>query len=213
MEDKEIQLEESQLLIDAKSRTIVIKLYEKDGERNLALTGSPELMAAAGMEVAGIELPLIMPHDTMLEIGRALGGVLYKVCIYDLVDGKLRARLHMLTSEGEERTVEMNVSTALALALKGEMFLTTYESVFEKDMDVRQRKIDWFDLDESFVLGMLNSAPDAYYEQCSPDDLKRYLDKAVESEDYMLAARLRELMKKRGTPGREDAEDLKNTDG
>ena len=33
MEDKEIQLEESQLLIDAKSRTIVIKLYEKDGER------------------------------------------------------------------------------------------------------------------------------------------------------------------------------------
>ncbi len=73
MEDKEIQLEESQLLIDAKSRTIVIKLYEKDGERNLALTGSPELMAAAGMEVAGIELPLIMPHDTMLEIGRALG--------------------------------------------------------------------------------------------------------------------------------------------
>ena len=197
MEDKEVQLEETEMLADAKAKTIVIKLYEKGGNRNLALTTSPELLVAAGIEIAGIKVPVIMPHDTILEVGRALGGVLYKVCIYDLVDGQLKARLHMLTKENEERTVEMNVSTALAVALKGQMYLTTYESVFEKDMDVRQRKIDWFDLDEDFVLGVLNSAGDAFYENSSTDNLQRYLDKAVEVEDYMLAARLREFLKKR----------------
>ena len=197
MEDKEVQLEETEMLADAKAKTIVIKLYEKGGSRNLALTTSPELLVAAGIEIAGIKIPVIMPHDTILEVGRALGGVLYKVCIYDLVDGQLKARLHMLTKENEERTVEMNVSTALAVALKGQMYLTTYESVFEKDMDVRQRKIDWFDLDEDFVLGVLNSAGDAFYENSSMDNLQRYLDKAVEAEDYMLAARLREFLKKR----------------
>ncbi len=194
MKEKEILIKEYGISGSENSDTIIIKIIDESGRRNLCLKGSSQMLFALGMETMGIEVPVIFPHKVMIDLVSTLGGTLKKVVIYDIIDGKLCSRLYIESKEKEEKIVEIATPDALTLALNTEIPVYTYESVFVKDNEQRHKKIEWYDLDEDFVLDVLHNSTEEDFANCSTEEMTSYINKALEFEDYDLAAKLKAMM-------------------
>ena len=172
-----------------KGYTVMLK--EVEGERQVPIiVGSNEAQAIA-MAIEGIEMPRPMTHDLMLDIIHSLDVDIKHIIISDIRNGTFFAKITMSTLASGDVTVDSRPSDAIAIGLRSMVPIFVEEVVFNSVGVIEQSELEG---EESLqevtqIMEPLTSSEDML------DNLNEALDRAVEEEEYEVAARLRDRIK------------------
>jgi hypothetical protein len=159
-------------------------LQEAKGQRKLPIIiGSLEAQAIRTM-LMGYSMPRPMTHDLMLTVMRELGATLAKVVIYKVKEGVFYSYLHFRRG-AEEFRVDSRTSDAIALALRQPCPIYTTDEVLSHEY-MQDETENQFGISVNLV---------------SLPVLREALDKAIRDEDYELAAKLRDEIRRREKHG------------
>lgn len=155
-------------------------LEEQQGKRRFPIViGSFEAQAiAVTLENMSPQRPLT--HDLFQHTLRALGTSLQEVVIYQLVESIFYARMMLVDSQKEVKTIEARSSDAIALAVRFGCPIYTYEAVLG-------------------VAGITGEPGEADlkkgpFSEYPAKELEVLLAKVLAKEDYKSAARIRDAL-------------------
>ena len=168
-----------------------VMLKEVEGERQVPIiVGSNEAQAIA-MALEGVEMPRPMTHDLMLDIIHSLDVDIKHIIISNIREGTFFAKITMSTLTSGDVTVDSRPSDAIAIGLRSMVPIFVEEVVFDSVGLIEQSEPENEEsLQEvSQIIEPLTSSEDML------DNLNEALDRAVEEEEYEVAARLRDRIK------------------
>lgn len=181
-------------------------LSEENGERKLPIViGAFEAQSIAIALEKDIRPPRPLTHDLFKNFSERFNIVVKQVIIHKLVDGVFYASL-ICENNNIEEIIDARTSDAIALALRFSAPIFTYKNILDKagvilkiDNVKEDKKIE-----DSLVFesepdkGKKMKVPaDETFKDLSLSDLKDLLKKAVQGEDYEVAAKLRDEISKR----------------
>jgi uncharacterized protein len=174
------------------SHNYAVVLGERKGQRRLPIViGSFEAQAiAVAMERMVPNRPLT--HDLFKSTLDTFDIQLKEVVINNLLDGIFYARL-ICVREGELFEIDSRTSDAIAMAVRFECPIFTYDFILEAAGVVLEEQEDG-SLRTAQVAGNMDS--DAV-ETLSMDTLQTKLQEVLEAEDYEMAAKIRDEIKRR----------------
>ena len=181
-------------------------LSEENGERKLPIViGAFEAQSIAIALEKDIRPPRPLTHDLFKNFSERFNIVIKQVIIHKLVDGVFYASL-ICENNNTEEIIDARTSDAIALALRFSAPIFTYKNILDKAGvilkidNVREDK----KIEDSLVFesepdkGKKMKVPaDETFKDLSLSDLKDLLKKAVQGEDYEVAAKLRDEISKR----------------
>lgn len=184
-------------------------LNEEEGDRKLPIViGAFEAQSIAIALEKEIKPPRPLTHDLFKNFADRFKIVVKQVIIHKLVDGVFYSSLICERGE-EEEIIDARTSDAIALALRFNAPIFTYKTILDKagiflKFSSKEKSEDDDDsimVDEILQEGEaveIESGSDAHgYREMSLQELHKELDKAVASEDYEKAAKLRDEISKR----------------
>jgi hypothetical protein len=169
-------------------------LSEVKGDRRLPIIiGGVEAQAIA-IQVENIKPARPLTHDLFKNISDTLGVNLKEVIINDLVEGIFHAKL-VIEQNGQEAEIDARSSDAIALALRFDCPISTYEFI----LSAAGLKVEEGDESESEAgaeesTGTGGAKPPS---AMTLEELQSELETALESEDYEGASKLRDEIKRR----------------
>ena len=167
-------------------------LSEMDGNRRLPIIiGGVEAQAIA-IRVEHIKPPRPLTHDLFKPMADGLGFTLKEVLISDLVEGIFHARL-VVEQNGREVEIDARSSDAIALALRFECPIFTYEFI----MSAAGLKVEEGEEETSETEQMEHVSSEKPIAGTPLDELQELLQQALENEDYERASKLRDEIKRR----------------
>ncbi|MEL6393920.1 MAG: bifunctional nuclease family protein, partial [Bacteroidota bacterium] len=170
------------------SSNYAVVLGEMNGQRRLpVIIGSFEAQAIA-VAIEGMEGPRPLTHDLLKNTLDTLSVDLREVIINDLREGIFFARL-VLDRNGEIIEVDSRTSDALALAMRFECPIYTYEFVLESAGVVLEGEED-VDFEEEGTVTEAN-AEEANLSRYTVTELQELLDDVLSKENYERAAEIR----------------------
>ncbi|MFQ3305584.1 MAG: bifunctional DNase/RNase [Polaribacter sp.] len=179
-------------------------LSEMEGSRTLPIIiGAFEAQSIAIALEKEIRPPRPLTHDLFKTFSDRFSIEIKEVVIHKLVDGVFFSSL-ICEKDGVEEVIDARTSDAIAIAVRFEAPIFTYENILDKagvflkiedelginDLSETQE----ISLDTENLLG-LDAA--SSYSKLSITDLNEQLDKAVSDENYELAAKIRDEISKR----------------
>ena len=180
-------------------------LNEVEGDRKLPIViGAFEAQSIAIALEKEIKPPRPLTHDLFKNFSDRFGIVVKQVIIHKLVDGVFYSSI-ICERENNEEIIDARTSDAIALALRFNAPIFTYKTILDKAgiflKFSNKDKEDDDDSDDSIVVDEIlqesetveieSGASDGYRE-LTLEELYKELDKAVASEDYEKAAKLRD---------------------
>lgn len=164
-------------------------LGEIDGTRRLPIIiGAFEAQAIA-LELEKIEPPRPMTHDVMRTLFDVFGAIIVDVVIDDLREGTFFAKVRYSSDETEGQ-IDARPSDAVALAVRAEAPIFVSASVLDEagipTDDEALLDLGDEEIEEESVEAVLPAGASKL------ERLEAQLQKAVEEEDYELAAQLRD---------------------
>ena len=179
------------------SGAYALVLGESAGKRRL-----PIIIGGFEAQAIAIELEKMTPsrpltHDLFKNFADEFDIHIQEVIIYNLVEGIFFAKL-ICDKGGKEIEIDSRTSDAIALAVRFECNIFTYEFVLgsagivldDEDDDDNALVEDDVDLDE------LTKDP---VETFTLDDLEQKMQEAIENEDYEQASKIRDEIKRRNS--------------
>ncbi|MBX2977971.1 MAG: bifunctional nuclease family protein [Flavobacteriales bacterium] len=167
-------------------------LTETEGDRRLPIIiGGVEAQAIA-IQVENIKPARPLTHDLFKHLADTLDIQLKEVIINDLVEGIFHAKL-VLEQAGREVEIDARSSDAIALALRFECPIFTYEFI----LGAAGLKVEEGEENEG---GEESSTPRLEKKPSSAaslDELRVMLEEALDNEDYERASKLRDEIKRR----------------
>ena len=180
-------------------------LSEENGERKLPIViGAFEAQSIAIALEKDISPPRPLTHDLFKNFSDRYDIAVKQVIIHKLVDGVFYASL-ICERDGIEEIIDARTSDAIALALRFSAPIFTYKNILEKAgviLKINPKK-DGEKTDDSFVFENeivekeIEAVSDETFKNLSLSDLKDLLKKAVQDEDYEVAAKIRDEISKR----------------
>ena len=183
-------------------------LNEVEGDRKLPIViGAFEAQSIAIALEKEIKPPRPLTHDLFKNFCDRFGIVVKQVIIHKLVDGVFYSSI-ISERDGDEEIVDARTSDAIALALRFNAPIFTYNTILDKagiflkfsSKEKDEENDDSIMVDEILQEGetveIESGAGDAYREM-TLEELHKELDKAVANEDYEKAAKLRDEISKR----------------
>ena len=182
-------------------------LSEENGERKLPIViGAFEAQSIAIALEKDISPPRPLTHDLFKNFSDRYDIAVKQVIIHKLVDGVFYASL-ICERDGIEEIIDARTSDAIALALRFSAPIFTYKNILEKAgviLKINPEK-DGEKTDDSFVFENeivekqeeIEAVSDETFKNLSLSDLKDLLKKAVQDEDYEVAAKIRDEISKR----------------
>jgi len=168
-------------------------LAEEGGERRIPIIiGSVEAQSIA-IKLEGLTPPRPLTHDLFLNFATAFNVEIVEVVIYKLEEGIFYSEL-ICKRESETLHIDSRTSDAVALALRFNCPIYTYDEIMDKAGIVLDFENDE---DESIEKEMRGSRLSKEYAGSSIEELKAMLDDAVKKEDYEKASRIRDEIKLR----------------
>jgi bifunctional DNase/RNase len=184
-------------------------LSEVDGDRKLPIViGAFEAQSIAIALEKEIKPPRPLTHDLFKNFADRFEIVIKQVIIHKLVDGVFYSSI-ICERDKIEEIIDARTSDAIALALRFNAPIFTYKNILDKagiflktpPKKSQQNISDDEDLViEELILGTDKESVKSVGETYSKHTLKELnemLDKAVASEDYETAARIRDEISKR----------------
>ncbi|MEM8583323.1 MAG: bifunctional nuclease domain-containing protein [Bacteroidota bacterium] len=176
------------------SSNYAVVLGEMSGQRRLpVIIGSFEAQAIA-VAIEGMEGPRPLTHDLLKNTLETLDVDLREVIINDLREGIFFARL-VLDRNGEIIEVDSRTSDALALAMRFECPIYTYEFVLESAGVVLEGEDD-VDFEDGSNQGE-GAAEEASLSRYTVAELQELLDDVLNKENYERAAEIRDEINRR----------------
>ena len=174
-------------------------LSEIEGERKLPIViGTNEAQSIAIAIEKEIKPPRPLTHDLFKNFCERFDIKIKQVIIHKLVDGVFYSSV-ICERDGIEEIIDSRSSDAIALAIRFEAPIYTYETILEKAGVVIQVEKDF---DEKSLLKELFSEDDTFIE--SPDlqekstkELEELLKIAIQNENYESAAKIRDEISNR----------------
>lgn len=173
------------------SHNYAVVLGERDGNRRLPIViGGFEAQAiAVAMERMTPSRPLT--HDLMKNILQEYEVELKEVIVSDLVDGIFHARL-VCMKEGDIVEIDSRTSDALAMAVRFDCPIYTYEFILEAAGIVLDEEEQ-----EEKPKRPRRKRQKVSLANMPVDDLEKMLQEVLEKEDYEKAAKIRDELNKR----------------
>lgn len=166
-------------------------LKEKNGSRRLPIIiGAFEAQSIA-FEMENIDPPRPMTHDLIRNILITFGYNLSSVLIDSLNDGTFHAKLNF---DEEDIQIDCRPSDAIAVALRMDAPIYVNDDILEEAGVSPQIEENEFEEREDYE-DFPKQQPESYHPSTGNkklDILQSRLDKAVEEENYELAAKLRD---------------------
>ena len=184
-------------------------LNEVDGDRKLPIViGAFEAQSIAIALEKEIKPPRPLTHDLFKNFADRFDIVVKQVIIHKLVDGVFYSSI-ICERDKIEEIIDARTSDAIALALRFSAPIFTYKTILDQAgifLKFSSKASDKDENDDSIMVDEIlqegetveidQGATDAYKE-LTIDELNKELEKAVASEDYEKAAKLRDEISKR----------------
>lgn len=165
-------------------------LAEVVGDRRLPIIiGGVEAQAIA-IQVENIKPARPLTHDLFKNMSDTLGIHLKEVIINDLVEGIFHAKL-VLEQNGQEAEIDARSSDAIALALRFDCPIHTYEFI----LSAAGLKV--VEGEEEATADTKSGKGEKEPSAQSIEELRNRLEEALDNEDYERASMLRDEIKKR----------------
>ncbi|MEL6140606.1 MAG: bifunctional nuclease domain-containing protein [Bacteroidota bacterium] len=177
------------------SNNYAVVLGEQDGARRLpVIIGSFEAQAIA-VAIEGMEGPRPMTHDLFKNTLDTLNIELREVLINNLQEGIFFARL-VLDRDGEIIEVDSRTSDALALAMRFECPIYTYEFILETAgvvLEGDESSEEEFETTDTEASPRGGNSLNSY----TVGELQQMLDDVLKEENYEKAALIRDEINRR----------------
>lgn len=169
-------------------------LKELDGNRRLPIIiGAFEAQAIA-FELEGIVPPRPMTHDLIKIILESLGSQLHEIYIDELEEGTFHAKMIL---DGETIKIDCRPSDAIAVAVRMNVPIFVNSEIFE-EAGIVANENDEGEEPKSIVkpVDEPQSKPHKASGNRKLDVLQIQLEKAIKDENYEVAAKIRDEIKK-----------------
>lgn len=185
------------------SGAYALVLSEINGTRTLPIIiGAFEAQSIAIALEKEIRPPRPLTHDLFKTFADRFSILVKQVIIHKLVDGVFFSSL-LCERDGEEEVIDTRTSDAIALAVRFQAPIFTYENILDKAgifLKIDEELVDQEEEEEEeeFELTFEEEvSPSNSYSQMSLSQLQEQLKEAVLGEDYELAAKIRDEISKR----------------
>jgi bifunctional DNase/RNase len=185
------------------SGAYALVLSEMDGSRTLPIIiGAFEAQSIAIALETEIRPPRPLTHDLFKSFSDRFLIIVKEVVIHKLVDGVFFSTL-ICERDGVEETIDARTSDAIAIAVRFEAPIYTYENILEK-AGVFLKMEEELGLhtqsdpkEDTLKLEELPIKKDTSFSEVSLKELHKRLNDAVTEEKYELAAKIRDEISKR----------------
>lgn len=184
------------------SGAYALVLSEMDGKRTLPIIiGAFEAQSIAIALEKEIRPPRPLTHDLFKTFADRYFINIKQVIIHKLVDGVFFSSL-ISEKDGKDEVIDTRTSDAIALAVRFNAPIYTYESILDK-AGIYLKVEDELSLEDSefesddFVAELISETSEEIQENKSLKELYQELDAAVANENYELAAKIRDEISKR----------------
>ncbi|AZJ34826.1 bifunctional nuclease family protein [Tenacibaculum singaporense] len=185
------------------SGAYALVLSEMEGTRTLPIIiGAFEAQSIAIALEKEIRPPRPLTHDLFKTFSDRFSITVKQVIIHKLVDGVFYSSL-ICEREGVEEVIDTRTSDAIALAVRFEAPIFTYENILDKagiylKMDEELTIEEDLDSDEDEIeFSIEEEEGEGSYSHLSLKELHEQLNDAVTNENYELAAKIRDEISKR----------------
>ena len=183
------------------SGAYALVLGEDDGERRLPIIiGGFEAQSIAIALEKDVNPPRPLTHDLFKNFADLFTINLKEVVIHKLQDGVFFSIL-VCEKDGEEQVIDARTSDAVALAIRFDCPVYTYREILDKaGIILKEGESQQETESEEPVSSEPKKSTPARQQDLknqSLEELHKLLDNAVKSEDYEMAARLRDEIDKR----------------
>jgi bifunctional DNase/RNase len=185
------------------SGAYALVLNEMEGTRTLPIIiGAFEAQSIAIALEAEIKPPRPLTHDLFKTFSDRFKINVKEVIIHKLVDGVFFSSL-ICEKDGKEEVIDTRTSDAIAIAVRFDAPIYTYENILDKagvylkieeEMAFENKQEP---SDVSFELEELPEKDENDFSSLSLKELHNQLNNAVASEDYEIAAKIRDEISKR----------------
>lgn len=186
------------------SGAYALVLSEMEGNRTLPIIiGAFEAQSIAIALEKEIRPPRPLTHDLFKTFSDRFSIQVKEVIIHKLVDGVFFSSL-ICEKDGKEETIDTRTSDAIAIAVRFQAPIYTYENILDKagvflkieeelglndPAETHEVSLDTDDL--------LDTDKGSSFSKLSLTELNKQLDQAVSDENYELAAKIRDEISKR----------------
>jgi bifunctional DNase/RNase len=185
------------------SGAYALVLSEMKGSRTLPIIiGAFEAQSIAIALETEISPPRPLTHDLFKTFSDCFLITVKEVVIHKLVDGVFFSAL-ICERDGAEETIDARTSDAIAIAIRFQAPIYTYENILEK-AGVFLKIEEEFDLnsqsdpkEDALELEQLAIKKETSFSEFSLKELHKQLNNAVTDEKYELAAKIRDEISKR----------------
>ena len=184
------------------SGAYALVLSEVDGSRTLPIViGAFEAQSIAIALEKEIKPPRPLTHDLFKSFADRFQIVIKQVIIHKLVDGVFYSSL-ICERDNIEEIIDTRTSDAIALATRFNAPIFTYENILDKAgiyLKLRDElsEVSDKDVDLDELLEEVEPEKESSFSKDSLEQLNKKLEKAVQNEDYELAAKIRDEINKR----------------
>ncbi|MFT3740887.1 MAG: DUF151 domain-containing protein [Breznakibacter sp.] len=175
------------------SGAYALVLAEEDGDRRIPIIiGGIEAQSIA-IKLEGLEPPRPLTHDLFLDFARTFDIEITEVVVYKLEEGIFYSELVCL-KDGKEIHIDSRTSDAVALALRFNCPIYTYEEIIDKAGIVLE-----FGKKETSGKAKPTTKSAPKFGKKAIDELQQMLDDAISREDYEKASEIRDEINRRNT--------------
>ena len=159
-------------------------LGEAEGQRRLPIIiGGFEAQAIA-IELENMKPSRPLTHDLFKSFAETFGIDITEVIIYNLVEGVFFAKL-ICESEGQEIEIDTRTSDAIALAVRFDCPIYTYEFILSSAGIILEDDAGEEDIEEQLEMAAVSSETDTDDLDSMPlEELERQLEDAINQENY-----------------------------
>lgn len=174
------------------SGAYALVLAEEDGERRIPIIiGGIEAQSIA-IKLEGLEPPRPLTHDLFLDFANTFGISITEVVVYKLEEGIFYSELVCL-KDGLEVRIDSRTSDAVALALRFNCPIYTYEEIIDKAGIV----LEFGKKDTQKTKSTSGGKPTTKFGKKTTEELQQLLEEAIAREDYEAASEIRDEINKR----------------
>ena len=181
------------------SGAYALVLNEVDGSRTLPIViGAFEAQSIAIALEKEIKPPRPLTHDLFKSFADRFHIAIKQVIIHKLVDGVFYSSL-ICERDKIEEIIDTRTSDAIALATRFNAPIYTYENILDKAGIYLKAKDELTDEKDTISIEKLIEEPEkaSSFSKDTLEELNEKLNKAVQNEDYELAAKIRDEITKR----------------